>query len=730
MIELDSVHLKNIVTHKDTFFKFEDGISIIRGQNGVGKSVLFSTLSNVLYSNPPLSNKKNQAKVMFPKQGSIEIQLKKDDKKYKIKQYKKGVGLKYDIDVNNKKFETHTISSALDLINNIFPLTENQFYSTCYLNAGRSSSHVLLNGTGPQRKEFFETFFGLLHYDVIYSKLRKKLSELKYSIASENEIKEEYNLLKSNLHNINSEEIKNKENKLLKITDKYNEYKTNLNNITTYKKIKSTIIYKEKDLKNIPILEKEIKEIIKQDNLYNQQDKINNLYKKVEYKKDKLNKKLSKIKEYDINSLKSLYEKIANKYNEINNLIEEESKNKEIHKEKRLIKNKLPKCLLNVELDKAIEYNKKLIQNQGTVDKLKKLKGHKRCPTCNSLLKEKDILNLIKICENQINKYKEFNNKNIYNYKRFKEIKDNFNENKYYSLIDTKNNLEYISEVIKKEYKVQKKRIELIKQIKSLPKYEYKEIKQINKKDLEVKKSILLQLNKDKSNYETLKNLNVNIDKENKYLKYIEKHKDITTKLTILGKEKAKCEENNKNKKRIKVLKEKLKIIEKSKKDIILYEKLCKAYGPKGIRNLQIDNIAQLYATQLNQHANLIFTEDIKFEVFVDANNFNILATRDNITSDVNTLSGAQSKCFQLLNLFVLRTFIPDAYKTDTVILDEMESCMSKTRKHLFANNYLKALKNIVDKIIIVTPQEVSEFYVPNAKTYKIIKKKKVTTLI
>ena len=55
---------------------------------------------------------------------------------------------------------------------------------------------------------------------------------------------------------------------------------------------------------------------------------------------------------------------------------------------------------------------------------------------------------------------------------------------------------------------------------------------------------------------------------------------------------------------------------------------------------------------------------------------------------------------------------------------------MSKTRKHLFANNYLKALKNIVDKIIIVTPQEVSEFYVPNAKTYKIIKKKKVTTLI
>ena len=156
MIELDSVHLKNIVTHKDTFFKFEDGISIIRGQNGVGKSVLFSTLSNVLYSNPPLSNKKNQAKVMFPKQGSIEIQLKKDDKKYKIKQYKKGVGLKYDIDVNNKKFETHTISSALDLINNIFPLTENQFYSTCYLNAGRSSSHVLLNGTGPQRKEFFE----------------------------------------------------------------------------------------------------------------------------------------------------------------------------------------------------------------------------------------------------------------------------------------------------------------------------------------------------------------------------------------------------------------------------------------------------------------------------------------------------------------------------------------------------------------------------------------------
>ena len=63
MIEFEKIALKNIVVHKNSSFEFKDGISVVRGTNGAGKSLIFNSLANLFFSAPPLLKKKD-AKIL------------------------------------------------------------------------------------------------------------------------------------------------------------------------------------------------------------------------------------------------------------------------------------------------------------------------------------------------------------------------------------------------------------------------------------------------------------------------------------------------------------------------------------------------------------------------------------------------------------------------------------------------------------------------------------------
>ena len=92
MIELEKVALKNIVVHKDTTFEVEPGITCIRGQNGSGKSLLFSSIPNIVDGCPPLAKKKD-AKVLHNESSGIAIKYRNDGVEYSLKQVSKNNSL-------------------------------------------------------------------------------------------------------------------------------------------------------------------------------------------------------------------------------------------------------------------------------------------------------------------------------------------------------------------------------------------------------------------------------------------------------------------------------------------------------------------------------------------------------------------------------------------------------------------------------------------------------------
>lgn len=738
-IELNNVHIQNIVTHKDTTFTFKPGISVIRGDNGSGKSLCFSTLANLLYGAPPLNNRKNTAKLMHRQNGRIELNLKSNKKSYKLCQFKKGNSVGYDVELNGKSLKTHTISAALDQISTIFPLTQNQFYTTLYLNAYRSSAHVLLYGTGPQRKEFFENFFNLQHYDVIYSLLRQQYSEYKLDVAKIDEKEDEIKRLKNDLKKVDERVVKKLENKLNKISVKYDEYSELIIKIQTYENMKQKIVNKGLSLKQLVSEYKELKRKIKQYQKLiekdNKAEENNKYYEQVKQRRTLLQQKIQQIKLNDLD--KDKLEKYVNRLDDVKSEIEKQEELKHKYNHYLTLQQVVPdkfKESKDTALDLIEKIKVKLGNARAIVRKLGKLQDISECPTCGTRLNKKEISYLFNQAYKDINKFRKYENifdeiKAYHTYENF-----NFDEGRLKELEVKRSKLEKQIKQCKENIQRIEEKHHLEEQLKSLPDVEYieridiKDIKETNKKA----NKKLLELKEDIVCVRYLRDMDIDQHLKNKkhIQKYLSDNKDRVRSLgEKVGKYKAYLISNKTNKKRIKSLEKEISSLQETKNKLKIYEVLINAYGPKGIKISQINNLAELFCNQLNIYAGCLFPENIKFSAIVDENNFNILAERDNGIGDVNTLSGAQSRCFQLLCALVLLSFIPKKYKADTLILDEMESGLKKDWRDKFANEFLPQMLSIVPKIVVITPMTSKELYITNAKEYTVIKENNVSKI-
>jgi DNA repair exonuclease SbcCD ATPase subunit len=182
MIIFKEIELNNIVTYQKQALSVEEGVTVITGQNGAGKSLLFSCIGNNLYFSHPLSEKKDaksllNASLQENKDFIIEdsdydtkskkkkgekressitllIQNNKNNKPYKITQKSQGDSVSYSIEEDGKDLECRTIALAKEQIEKICPIPEDIFYTCSYLSSYKP--HPLLHGTTSQRYEFFE----------------------------------------------------------------------------------------------------------------------------------------------------------------------------------------------------------------------------------------------------------------------------------------------------------------------------------------------------------------------------------------------------------------------------------------------------------------------------------------------------------------------------------------------------------------------------------------------
>lgn len=737
MIELEKIALKNIVVHKNTSFELQPGITVIRGDNGAGKSLLASCLPNVFDGCPPLLKKKD-AKVLHKENSAIGIKYKYNGKQYRVVQSSKKSSLTYKIEEDGKDLDPRTVSIAKDYLEKIFPISNAQYYSLVHLTAYRPST--LLSGSGPQRKEFFEELFHLDINEVIADKLKEEFSKLK-RWRDEKEILEEQLKSLTYIENIDSLKkefsLKNQEYKKLK--SQYNEYSNNIQNIAaveTYKKQIQTKYSPQELQERISRAKEKIKSL--EDQLTNLKVNIN-LYKKNQEnikKKEELENKLAKYPA-NLESADVIKELYSNTKNEAENRVQKIKEIREKNSFYEKFKSLEEKIAENIKILTYEDYLKEcsvaennILNKENLIHKLNTLVGKAVCPTCQQSLNEEDIKVLISNCENEIlTSKKVLENKTLnMEYLKNKDLNLEFQDES--EILKELEELKEKMAALKEKHSLASEKEKITLQLKSFPEIlnmeepKESEIEEIEEKIAKGKHAVEIY-NSDlrvKNELKKLESENIDLMDENEIKLAMQ---DLSPKIEVLNEErmnlnsKIKIGESQNN--TYKEKENRIKEIEVLLVDIPIYEALIKAYGAKGIRIDQIKYLAEMFCTNLNKYANLVFNKKIKFSVNVDSTNFNIYAERNGgEVSDVCMLSGSESRCFCLLCAISLLPFIPEKYRTDFIILDEMEAGIKDEGRKLLTQGFFKALQNIVPKIVIITPMAQNEYYIEADNEYYI----------
>lgn len=168
-----------------------------------------------------------------------------------------------------------------------------------------------------------------------------------------------------------------------------------------------------------------------------------------------------------------------------------------------------------------------------------------------------------------------------------------------------------------------------------------------------------------------------------------------------------------------------IRSLKEETQDLEAVQVLEKAYaaGSTGIKSLIIKTLCDRLTQQTNKYARLIFPEDYHFSFELDTQ-FHILVTRrhkkEEITTDVRKLSGAESSMFSLLLLIVLLTFVPKAKRSNLLVLDEPNANFGQEMTEAFIR-FLPVLNKVIPHIIVITPH--SEIDIPGARYFTVEKK-------
>lgn len=187
MTQLTHLGLKNVVSFRDAQIRIDDnnGFVVVNGinrdsniaenTNGAGKSLLFGTLPVALYEADPLSLAKKNKKDVHGKKGSeISIEfLSNAGKQVRLEQS----GTKYKFYIDGKDQQVQTQDIARQKLTEHWPLREEEFYTTCYINSQRQCDFQ--KSKPSQRLDFVTNLFDLQIFDRLRQHFAKKKAEIK-----------------------------------------------------------------------------------------------------------------------------------------------------------------------------------------------------------------------------------------------------------------------------------------------------------------------------------------------------------------------------------------------------------------------------------------------------------------------------------------------------------------------------------------------------------------------
>lgn len=762
MQEILSHYVKNFAYFKEAVFNYEKGVQYVFGKNlnandikasnASGKSSLFTSWYRIFDFKDPVSNDRKSVKSSEQKNSEFGISFKQNNSIFEI-----GLsGSKVSIKKDGKEIDYRTSTIAKEQIEKLLPITEEEFYSTVFLDSSRPDTALTL-GSPSKRAEFFVSIFDLVEIDEVRKELKRKVSKAKSNLELSERLKDDLTSTFGNVKKEDLERLKVKyetqSKELSKLSDKLGEIRTEYSKASNYLslapllKSKAALINKlgldaKITYSEVATLINDCKRSIarwktaKDDNLiYNSSvDKITELGTTVGGILSKLGMEINECK-----PLMKRHVELAAQLEDLDEVDEVEQPSKSaLSKAARLIEKHGVEKLGELK-DK---FKSSYYSHQESLNQLKSLSSSCKhsdvnCPTCFSTVTLKSVKRVYAKIESQLKEAKS-------KYQLITSVQKTISQNEEY-----------------KKYKAfSKLKASLTKQLEELlkgkPLKDIELVLKLNNQVAELKKDLQKpELKFDSAKlallerrYENLKSLSDILENTSSIelgsdMAYTEK--DLTKFQKSLEsyteKYDAQLSSLMASKGEFLVLKEKYKNCVSIRKQLTQlkaenvfaeeYAILLEAYSNDGIKKFLLSRICKTFQDNLNKYVRFVFREPFRFECFATDKGVFIYVHRPSgktiRTSDIKRLSGAERRMFSWLKLLALLPMLPAKKRFDTLILDEPDANLDEPMIETFVTKFLPKLQKIVPKVVVISPKDT--IAPSGSKIFRVTKKGSTSTL-
>lgn len=688
--------------------------------NGAGKSQFFTALPELVFGKPPSGNDGHKHK-----DAKIRLTFEDNNKTYQFtKEY--GKSKKFVVTKDGENLNVRTLDYAQKKLQAFFGRSEEDFYTRIYIDS--LLPHPLISGSAAQKQAFFVSMFHLENIDNIRKLLLAELSTVQKTAASYREVKVLFDEAKSQLTTTaeEREELSNRINKLREKRDRLLEESSEaqrVKELLAFERDNEKLLSRFFKLSSVSTFEEDRKALLLERKVLREQREAAIEWKAYNKARVAYDRALASFqKELDALGLTEdlkLVAKYSKKYEEL------QEKSSLLSREIALLQDQVVK----VSRVEEAKYDVKTCELR--VYKLKEELEHVhefksgKCPTCGSSVEARPV----KEVKRDLAKWKD----RLAKAQAYEDYKEACKKNKEIQgqLKEKTDELEE-TDRLKKKYKKYKEAEKLLDKQPEKP--TKPDVPKVESEDIEEKLESVLKklevLNAIEPVIERVRDLKklTTEDRERAkvYESVNEKLRSYNEKLTELEALKVSQDEALKNLQR---LKQRVITLKKQAADEPILKSLVKAYSNKGMKKLMIQRYASLLQSQVNKFAKYTFSENFTFEFKYDTR-LQILVHRKYgkkvLTSDVRRLSGAEKRMFILLLVVACYTMTPVRFRSNVLILDELEANMGPEA----IQNFLKVLpilNKIIPHIIVITPNP--DLDVPGARAFTAVKHRGVISL-
>lgn len=739
MYSFNSLQLTNYLLWLDLEFVFEEGVTLVSGNNGSGKSLFASAIPSILYDIEPIPDK---AKAVL----NLSTTIGDKTKEYDFTALNYGKKNRFEVAINGKSQKTETINAARNLIeqhfcNNI----QYSLFETTVSISGLTEHPLAKKGNkSSQRLDW-------LHETLAYASLLDSYSDL----------------------------VQNKLDKTKNDSIKFKVLKQQLENLD---KVAKPDIDLDKLKADQKLIVKEIKELEEQFRLRQEAIKLNDkVIEKPELTISEAKKKLTAFEGFvkyqnELKPLYDSYEEDLKKYQQLRDTIDN-AKAKYISLCKKSGKKVIdPAKAINKLREVIGNYEDKLRSAAINNDKYERQTEQRNLATSDHPLqwsREEDYTSRITamseelaIAKRQV-KFSESGDRNC-------PICGSKNHGLRNHRVDPRDIIQRYT-----------KRIKLLEEdLLVFRARQIKYVEYINTEELETKLELYRNLLKAAQRYLDVKKFDVEKPEQVEYdeakhkkaIKLVEKYKEIY--IAAKAYEEAKKHSNTDNiyidvsketnLKNIDILNNKLKEcyakqteisdkIIQNETNLALYKKYRndkvrlieeatplkqafrdnelltiakKALGRDGFRTRRLESTMELFVNNLNEFVPLLWNEPFKFDIEIGKRKCDIIAHRNNKAGSISSISGSEKRRWQLLAALAMLRLLPHNRRCDTIILDELEANLDDKYRHQVMKDFIPELQKTVSKVLIISPMSRKELGLMPDRAFTVEKRNNKSRLL